>query len=209
MLKISPAGDTPEGGHQHHVLLVEVGDDLFGDHLAYRAGEAVIDAIHHPDRLGGEEVAAGDAHEAAGHRGVGQALGEQRLHLDAGHRHRRLDALEGRRVGDAQAVVVARGEAAAGQLGLDLRPRAVHQHQAHAQRGEQVAVVGQLLGKLAGRHLAAKAQHEGLAAKGMDEGRRRPHPGNETLGKVFGRRGGVEIGRIHLADTQDRLKRWP
>jgi hypothetical protein len=47
----------------------------------------------------------------------------------------------------------------------------MHQHQADAERGEQVAVVGEALRALAGGDLAAEADDEGTAAEGVDVGR--------------------------------------
>jgi hypothetical protein len=111
-------------------------------------------------------------------------LGKQGLHFDAGHRHGRLDALQRRRIGYPQPLVIARAQAAAVKLCLDLRARAMHQHEAHTEGCQQVAVIGKRLGQFASRHLAAKTEHEGLAAKGMDIGCRSPHPGHETLGKM-------------------------
>jgi hypothetical protein len=67
------------------------------------------------------------------------------------------------------------------QFFLDLRPRAMHHHQADAEADQQIDVVGQRLGELAGHRLAAEGDDEGLAAKGIDVGRDRPEPGNEVL----------------------------
>ena len=186
-------GRDAERGDQHHVLLVEVGVDLLGDDLAHRAGVLVIDAINHAHRPRGDEVAPGDADVAARHRRVGQALREQRLDLEAGHRHRRLDALQRLGIGHPQAMVEARLQPATRLLGVDLRARAMHQHQADAERGEQVAVVGEALRALAGGDLAAEADDEGTAAEGVDVGRGAAHPGHE-LGRgvihAWNRRGG-------------------
>ena len=176
-------------------MLVEIGRDFLGDHLAHRAGEAIVDAFIHPHRLGGNEVATGHAHETARHRCVRQPLGELGFDLDAGHRHRRLDAFKGLRIGHAQAFVKARHQAPPGHFGIDLGPCAMHQHQAHAERGQQVAVVGQFLAQLANGNLAPETEHESLASKGVDVGCGSPHPGNETLGKLVCRQGHGRVFR--------------
>ncbi|GAB1459147.1 hypothetical protein MASR2M50_09210 [Thauera sp.] len=94
----------------------------------------------------------------------------------------------------------ARLESPARELGIDLRTRAMHQHQADAERGEQVAVVGEALRPLAGRDLAAETDDEGAAAEGMDVGRGAAHPGDELGRGVIhawncrGGRGGFGTG---------------
>ena len=54
----------------------------------------------------------------------------------------------------------------------------MHQHQADAQADQQIDVVGQRLGELAGHRLATEGNDEGLAPEGMDVGRGLPHPGH-------------------------------
>jgi hypothetical protein len=138
-------GRGADRGDQHHVLLRQVGLDFLGDHLAHRARVLEVDAVDHADRARGDEIAAGDAQEGARHRRVGQALGEQRFDLDAGHAHGALDAFQRLGVGDAQALVEARRQPACMHFGIDLRPRAMHQHQADAHAVEQRDVVDQRL----------------------------------------------------------------
>jgi hypothetical protein len=167
-------------GDQHHVLLRQVGLDFLGDHLAHGAGVLEVDAIDHADRPRGDEIAAGDAQESAGHRRVGQALREQRLDLDAGHAHGALDAFQRLGIGDAQALVEARRQAARLHLGVDLRPRAMHQHQADAHAVEQRDVVDQRLRGTGLEHFAAEGDDEGTTAKGVDVGRRLAHPGDQA-----------------------------
>ena len=150
----------------------------------------VIDAVNDADRARGDEVAAGDADVAARHRGVGQALGQQRLDLEAGDGHRRLDALERIGIGHAQAVVEARLQAATRKLDIDLRPRAMHQHQADAECSEEVAVVGEALCALAGGDLATEADDEGTAPEGVNVRCRPAHPGHELGGGIVHPRDG-------------------
>ena len=91
-------------------------------------------------------------------------------------------------------MVKARFQAATRQFGVDLWPRAMHQHQPNAQRREQVAIVSQALSALARRHLTAKTDDEGLAPEGVDVGRGTTHPGNELGGGVIGCRHGRHGG---------------
>jgi hypothetical protein len=92
------------------------------------------------------------------------------------HREQRI------RVGDAQSLRVARALALGAQLGFDLRPRAVHQYQPDAERGEQVQIVQEAheAGAL-GDQLAAEADHESAAAKGVHVGRRLAEPAHESF----------------------------
>ena len=142
MLKSLPPA-TPRRRHQHDVLLIQIGGDLFGDHLAHGAGEAASTPSTTPTGLAVMKLPPVTRMKLPA-IGVLQAL-EAGLDLDCGSRHGRLDALERaasvtRRPPLCDSAASARG----GQFALDLRTRAMHQHQAHAQaRRKQVAVVGQ------------------------------------------------------------------
>jgi len=71
----------------------------------------------------------------------------------------------------------------------------VHQHQANAQRREQVAIVGEPLHALALRHLAVEGDHEGLAAKGVDVRGGVAHPADESRSRtVLQRHGRRNLG---------------
>jgi hypothetical protein len=65
-------------------------------------------------------------------------------------------------------------------LGVDLRPRAMHQHQADAHAVEQRDVMDQRLRRARLQHFAAEGDDEGAAAKGVDVGRRLAHPGDQA-----------------------------
>ncbi len=65
---------------------------------------------------------------------------------------------------------------------LDLRARAMHQHQPDAQRGKQVEVMRQLDELAIRHHLAAERDNEGLAAESVDIGRDGTEPVNEIIG---------------------------
>ena len=84
-------------------------------------------------------------------------------------------------VGHAQALVKAAAAAALLQLRLDLGARAVHQHQPHAESGEQVQVVREVEEAAVGHHLAAERDDESLAAEGVDIGRDRLEPVDEAV----------------------------
>ena len=166
---------------QHDVAEAKLGVDAFGIHLAHLAGVLQVDAVENADRLAGDEIAADDADAAVGHRRIGQALREHGLDFERDAAHRIKHAIERRRIGDAVTAVIERLEVLFAQLFLDLRAGAMHQHQANAQADQQIDVVSQGLGKLAGHRLATEGNDEGAAAKGIDVGRDRPEPGDEML----------------------------
>ncbi len=182
--------------YQHHLACVQAARDGDRVDLAHRAGELEVDAFEHAERARGDVVAGGDADLRAGHGRVGQALREQRLELDAQHAHRLLHRDERGLVGDAQALRVLRAHAARLQLRLDLRPRAVHEHQADAERGEQVDVVDEAReARALGEHLSAEADHEGAAAERVHVRRHLAQPAHE---------GFLRRNRAHLAGN-DRV----
>ncbi len=158
-------GRIAVGLHQHDVAVGQGVLQRLRVYAAHRAGVHVIHAIHHAHRLGGEEVAGSHLDGALRHGGVGQALGEQRLDVDALGAVGALHAFQCLQVGDAQAAVIDRREAARRQFVLDLRPRAGHQHELDAQRRQQVAVVHQRGHGRALHHLTAEGHDEGLAAE--------------------------------------------
>mgnify|MGYP003473162690 CR=1 FL=1 len=77
-----------------------------------------------------------------------------------------------------------RTQLAALEFLLDLRPCAMHQNQADAQRGKQIAVVRQRLRTLTAGDLAAEGDHEGASAKRVNVRRRLAKPGNELPDRV-------------------------
>jgi hypothetical protein len=89
---------------------------------------------------------------------------------------------------DADSPYVLRFQAGRAQLRIDLRPRAVHQHQAHAEAGEQVQVM---------RERDERAVSDDLAAEGDDK--------SAPAERVDIRRGGAEpayevglVGGLHV-----------
>ncbi len=104
----------------------------------------IIHPLQHPQGLGGDEVAGGDRDAHAGHGGVGRAQGEQCLDLDPNGPGGLLDAGQGLIISHPQALDVAQLGPALREPFLDLRPRAMHQHQAYPQSVEQGEIVDQL-----------------------------------------------------------------
>jgi len=69
------------------------------------------------------------------------------------------------------------------QFGFDLRPRAMHQHQANAERREQVQIVHELReARALGHQLAAECDHEGAAAERVHVRRGLAKPAHEGFG---------------------------
>jgi hypothetical protein len=126
---------------QHDGALVEQAVDALAVDPAHFAGVVVVDAFEHADRPRGDQVAAGHAQARALHRRSGHVHRQPRFDGDAQGADRIDHAVQGGRIGDAHAVVVVRGQAASGQAAFDLRARAVHQHQPHAQAVQQHQVV--------------------------------------------------------------------
>jgi hypothetical protein len=65
------------------------------------------------------------------------------------------------------------------ELLVDLRAKAVHQHDLHAHALDQRQVLRDVLQLAGGDGLAGDADHEGLAAVHVDVGRHRAEPGHE------------------------------
>jgi hypothetical protein len=166
-------------GHDDDVAGVEAARDRLRVHLAHGAGVLVVDAVVHAHRARGDEVPRDGVDRRARHRRVRQAEREQRVHLDAEPPDRGLHALERGRVGHPQALVVARALPARRELRLDLRARAVDEHDADAGAVQQVQVVRERHEAAFGDQLAAEGDHERAAAEPVEIGRYRPEPGHE------------------------------
>ena len=134
-------------------------------------------AVHQPvHEMSQAEINETVAKFAAAARRCQQA-GLDAVEIHAAHGVDR--AIERRRVGHAVAGVYLGRKALLAQLFLDLRARAVHQHQVYAERREQVRVVGQRVREGAGDGLAAEREDEGLAAEKVDVRRDRPEQRGE------------------------------
>ena len=183
-----------ERREQQHRADVDRAPDRHRVDLADDAAVHEVDAVDDADRLRGEEVARDDAHDRVGHRRVRQALRERRLDLEAQLAGGLLGAVERDRIGDAQAVAVARRVALRAQLLVDLRPKAVHEDDLDAHRLQDREVLrerGELAG---GDQLAGDGDDEGLAVIGVDVRRDRAEPRHEGVreDEVQGERIGAE-----------------
>ena len=167
---------------QHDLAGIQAVADRRDGDLAHLAGEQQIDALDHAGGLRGDVIAGSDANLGAGHRRVGQADGKHALDIDAHRADRILDVFQRVGVGHAAALHILRFGA---QAFLNLRPHAMHQHQAHAERIEQVDVVNQIDEILPQHRFAAEGEHEGLAAKGVDVRRGGTEPFHERGGIRF------------------------
>jgi hypothetical protein len=181
---------------QHDVAVVEPRADRLGVHAADLARQLHVGPVAHAHRLGGDEVARGDANAGAGHRRVGHAERKQRLdpraHLAVGLEH----AVHRLGVGDPQPESVVTLDVLLRQDGLDLRPRAVDDDEMHAEAVQQVEIVDDAEERVVRHHFAAEGNDERLAAERVDVGSRRADPLDERTGRRGIRlRGGVGIGR--------------
>ena len=166
--------------------------DRVGVDAAHFAGQLHVDAVAHAERLRGDEIAGRHADARAGHRRVGDAEREQRLdaraHLPVGFEH----AVHRLGVGDAQAERVAALDVLLREDRLDLRPRAVHDDEVHAEAVQQVEVVDDAEERVVGDDLAAERDDERPAAERVDVRRRRADPLDERArGRGMGGRRGV------------------
>ncbi|MCY1546208.1 hypothetical protein D9M68_821960 [compost metagenome] len=128
----------------------------------------VVDAVDHTDGPRGDEIAGAHPQPRTLHRRGGDIHGQARLDGDAQLAHGVDHALQGRTIGDPQVAVEVRGQAASGQARLDLRARAVHQHQAHAHAVQQHQVVDDIAEVRVSDPLAGQHHHEGAVPVGVD-----------------------------------------
>lgn len=178
-------GEKPSG-EQHHRALLDGELERVDIDLAHLAGVLVVDAVHHAGGPGGDEVARQDADVRMRHRRVGQALAEGGLDVQADLAGRLLGAFQRGRVGGRQAPAELLGVALQAQLFIDLRARAVHQHQVDAQGRQQGEVLHQDIEGAGLHQLAAERHHEGLASERMHVGRHFAEPSDELRGGEFG-----------------------
>ncbi len=190
-------GRETKGRQQHHRPHVEGAHQPGHIDPPHLAGVLEVDAIDHPHRLRGDEVAREHAHRGPGHGGVGQALAEGGLDLVAQLPGGLLGAVQRHFVGDAHPQVGARWVPLGAQLLVDLRPETMHQHDAHAHALNEGQILRQI-GQLARRYgLACNADHKGLVAKLVDIGCHRAKPGHEGEIKDRGH-GRLRLGRLGL-----------
>jgi len=175
-------GGIAQCRQQHDVAAIERGRDAVGVDPADHARVLEIDAVAHTPGARGDEVTAGDTDAGAGHGGVGQPRRQPGLERAT----RAADGLEYERqrgrVGDAQPVVIAGGDAGLGQARVDLGPRPVDEHQAHPKACQQGQVVDERGEVRFGEGLAPERQDERAPAVGLDVGRGAAEPGEVAVG---------------------------
>ena len=176
-----PGRRRPFAVEQDNIAQTQLGIDPLAIDLAYLAGILHVDAIEYADRLTSNEIAADHPNPAVRHRCIRQTLRQHRLNFEINAAHCVEDAIQRLGIGHPVATVIDRLEIFLAQLLFDLRSRPVHQDQTNAQTDQQIDVVGQRFGKLAGHRLAAESNDKGLAPEGVDVGRDRPEPGDEIL----------------------------
>jgi len=171
---------------QHDGALVQQSADALAVDTAHLSGVMQVDAIEHADRPRGNEVATGHAQPRALHRRGSHVHRQACLEGDAQLPDRVDHAFHGRRIGDAQVAVEAWLDASRGQARLDLRTRAEHQHQAHAEAVQQHQVVDDVgeVGML--QAIARQHDDEGAVTVRIDVGRGVAKPGDVVVhGKAF------------------------
>ena len=166
-----PGGRIPQRREQDDAAFIQLAVDALAVNAPHFAGVVIVDAIDHANRPRGDEVAAGDAQARTLHRRACHVHRQARLDGDAQLANGVDHAFQGRAVGDPQVTVKARCQAVVGQARLDLRTRAMHQHQAHAEAVQQHQVVNDIAEIRVGNALARQHHHKGAVAVGIDIGR--------------------------------------
>ncbi len=116
------AGDrAADGGDEHQTLLIELAGDPLHIDAAHPAAVAKVDAIIHPQRLGGDEVAAHHADPRTLHRSVGEPHGELGSDVVLQATTHLFDDGEALVIGDPDPLVVLGLDSGAGQRFIVLR----------------------------------------------------------------------------------------
>ena len=189
-------GRVAERRDEDDVAVVETRPHRLGVDAAHLARELHVDTVAHAQRLGGDEIAGGNADARTRHRRVGDPEREQRLDARADLAVRFEHAVHRLGVGDAQAERVTALDALLLENGLDLRPRAMDDDEMHAEAVQQIQVVDDAEKRVVRDDFAAEGDDERLAAERVDIRRRRADPLDERArGRGMGGRGGVGIRR--------------
>ncbi len=148
-----------------------------------------------------DEVAGGHADACTAHGRARKAHRQPCLELDAHRARRFLHALEGNRVGDADAALVARVLAAASEGLVDLRAGTGDQHQPHPEPVQERHVVHEGIEAVA---------REGLAPEDDDEGAPpvRVHVGSGGA-EVLDEGAGVTCGHGPQPPSTENLRTRP
>lgn len=172
-------GREPERRQQHQRAHVQRLGDAPHIHLANQAAVLEIHPVHDAHRPCRDEVARQHPHRAARHGGVGQALAERSFNFIAQLAGGLLGTVQRHRIGDADAVRVARLVPLGRQLFVHLRAKTVHQHHLHAHALDHGQVLRQVVQLACGNGFSGHAHHKGLVAELVDVGCHRPEPGHE------------------------------
>jgi len=172
-------GREAKGREQHHGPHFQRASDAQHVHLAHQARVLKVHAVQNAYRPGGDEVARNDTHRRAGHGRVGQALAEGGFDFVAQLAGGFFGTVERDAVGDAHAVRILGCVALGRQLLVDLRAKAMHQHDLHTHALDQRQVLRQMPQLARGNGFTRDAHHEGLAPVQVDVGRHRTEPGHE------------------------------
>ncbi len=128
----------------------------------------VVHTFEHTDRPRRDQVAGRHAQARALHGRSGDVHRQACLDGQAQGADGIDHAIQGGGIGDTQAPVVVRGQAAISQAAFDLRARAMHQYQAHAQAVQQHQVVDDVAEIRVFHPIAREHDHEGAVAMGID-----------------------------------------
>jgi len=159
-----------QGRQQHDRALVEQAADALAVDAAHFASVVVVHAFEHADRPRSDQVAGGHAQARALHGRSGDVHRQPRFNGQAQGADGIDHAVQGGRISNTHAPVIVRRQAAIGQPAFDLRARAMHQHQAHAQAVQQHQVVDDIAEIRVFHPIAREHDHKGAVAMGIDIG---------------------------------------
>ena len=158
--------------HQHDGTAVQLAVNSFFINTTNTAAVAVIHAIVHAERLGNDKVAAHDVDMRALQRRIVQAHGETRGNIQLQQTRRLFHQLQGFGIGDAGMFMVNRLVVVSGQVGVDLRTRAINHHQADPEAVQQANVIDDAGKIFMLNGFAAKHDDKRFSPMGVDIGNR-------------------------------------
>ncbi|EFC89699.1 hypothetical protein NEIMUCOT_04117 [Neisseria mucosa ATCC 25996] len=170
---VSERADEDDGA------VVEAAVDGVGIGFADDAGVAHIYAVNDAERTGGEEIARSGGNRFVA-QGCGCAAAQGGFDVAAYHTDRLLGVAQGGVVGNAAVAVVLRNELSVGGEAVEEMARAVYQHEAHAQAGEQVEIGGKPVQGVAFEQAVGDADNQCFAAQVVDIGRGFAKIGNKA-----------------------------
>ena len=190
-----PGGRIAERRSEHDGAVREALPDRLHVDPPDLAGMLVVNAVANAERPRGDEVAGGDPHPGARHRGVGDAHREQRLELDVRRADCFLGCFQGGDVGDANAADGAGRKSLRPHALLDPRPCAVDDDEVDAERAHQREIVDDAVKlRIAGRY-TVDLDDERSRPVGIDVGRGVAEPRDEAA-CVVARNGVAHLGHF-------------